>query len=125
MKTILTIGITALVAYLGELFFPWWIVMTIAFIMGYLIPKKAAQAFLVGFMAIFLLWLIFALLTNLQQGPLMAERIGSLFGIPNAFLMAIVSAFVGAISAGISAISGYYFKQLFVKGGKTPTRYKI
>ncbi len=125
MKTIITIGITAIFIYIAELFFPWWIAMTIAFIMGYLIPKKAFLAFATGFLSVFLLWLIFAWLINLQNGHLMASRTAAIFGLPNAFIMALVSATIGGIAAGIAALSGYHFKQLFVKTSPLKTRYKV
>jgi len=125
MKTIITIGITAIFIYIGELFFPWWISMTIAFIMGYLIPNNAFRAFITGFLSVFLLWLVFALLINMQNGSLIAERIGALFGLPNALLIALLSAAIGGLAAGIAALSGYHFKQLFVKTSPLKTRYKI
>ncbi len=125
MKTIIALGVTGLLAYAGELLFPWWIAVTAAFITGYIFGRKGWQAFLIGFGGIFLLWLIYALLLNMQSGGLMAGKIGLLFGLGKPWLMAVVSALIGGLAAGTGSLAGFQFRSLMLFRTRSPHKYKV
>jgi hypothetical protein len=116
MKLIVSILLTALVAFALGLQLPWFTIAIAAFIVAMLIPQKALPSYLSGFLGVFLLWTILALLKINNGGNLIATQMASIFPLKgNVFLLVLISAFIGAIVAGCSALSGYYCRKLLKK----------
>ncbi|ANH81371.1 hypothetical protein A8C56_10585 [Niabella ginsenosidivorans] len=111
MKFFISIIVTALLAYVGGVYFPWWIIAVAGFVIAFLLPQAPFSAFLSGFIAVFLLWVVLAALINTANGGILAGRIGLLLGIGNSpVLLVLITGLVGGIVAGFAALGAAYLR---------------
>ncbi|HEY0262443.1 MAG TPA: hypothetical protein VGB95_05415 [Chitinophagales bacterium] len=104
--------IIAAVTFLAQLLFPWWIIAPVAFVLGYALCKNGGQAFFSAFLAVFLLWAIYALVIDIHNEHILSMRIAELFKLPNSTVLILVTGVVGGLVAGFSALSGRLIKNL-------------
>ena len=112
MILILTIGFVAIGTFLLQMFLPWWVIGIIPFVVGYTMSRKGRQAWWAGFLGIFLLWGIHALVLHLRTDGILSDKIAELFFLPSGLLLVLVTALFGAIPAGLSGLAGYYLKRM-------------
>lgn len=99
-------------AFLLELFLPWWTVAIAGAIGGYLSGKGRWHNFKAGFAAIFLLWAGYALLILLTTGSPLPTRMAAILSLPpNPYLLILVTGFFGGIAAGLGSMAGGEFRQ--------------
>lgn len=112
MKFFIAIFSIAVLSFVTGLYAPWWSIAVVAFIVSLSIPQRPGFSFLSGFMGIFLLWLIIALLINAANGSILANRIGGMLGIgENPVLLAFITALTGGLVAGFSALTASYLRK--------------
>ncbi len=107
-----------LIAVLGfvlQFFLPWWIIAVVAFVIAAWRGRSTKQAFFSGFGAIMLVWVAKSLFTHIQTEGVLTDRVAVLFNLPSPFLLILVTALIGGLVGGVAALSGFFFKQLFVK----------
>ncbi len=107
--------LTALMALILQIFLPWWSIAIAGFISGIIFTQKPGQAFLNGFSGIFALWAAVSLYIYFVNQGLLAERLADLFSLPHGLLVIILTALIGGICGGLSAVTGNYFSKLFLK----------
>ena len=111
MKFFVSVILIALLAFLVQLFLPWWSLAIVAFLVGVLIHQKAGMAFLSGFTALFLLWGGIAMIINMQNQGLLAEKVAQLLPLGgSSILLILITAFIGALVAGMASLSGNYLR---------------
>lgn len=93
---------------------PWWAVAIIAFVASLYAGKKPAQAFWSGFGAVFIVWVVLCLVKSIPNDHILAARMATLFGLPHWTLLLFVTALVGGLIGGMSALSGFLVRRLFV-----------
>ncbi len=120
MKFILKVILIASLSYLAELFFPWWSVVFCAFLVGGILPTKGFNDFLAGFLGVGLLWLIFALLIDLDSDSLLAQRIAPVLQMSNALVVTSVTGLLGALAGGFGALSGSQLRRIFMEDPPKP-----
>lgn len=104
---ILGILISALLAFAGALFLPWWGVLIGPLVYGFFAPKlKAGQAAFVGFTAIGLLWSLLMVMKSLPNDFTAANRFAELLGLGSPVVLILVTAVLGGILGGLSGLSG-------------------
>ncbi len=100
-----------------QLFLPWWIIAPLAFGLAFWKSKSSFNAFVSGFGAIFLLWIIMGLVKTLPNENLLANRVGEMFMLPsssvNWIFMLLLTGIVGGLAAGFSAMAGFFCRNLF------------
>lgn len=114
MRFLLSIIICALLAFVLESFFAWWIVAMAAFIVAFFIRQSLGKSFMAGFLAIFSLWLTIALIADAANDHILAGRMAQLFHLPNAIVFMIVAAVIGGVVGGMAAWSGAALRKLIV-----------
>ena len=111
MKLIAAIILTALLAFIGGIYLPWWSLAIAAFLVALLIHQKAGKAFLSGFLGIFLLWAILATWIDIKNEGVLSKKIASVLPLGGStFLLIIVTAVIGGLVAGLAAMSGSYLR---------------
>jgi hypothetical protein len=95
-----------ILSFICSYFLPWWMIAVIAFAAAYFLGKKPGLSFLSGFAAIFVAWIISALLKSIPNDNILAERVAKLFQLPNWILLLLVTALIGGLVGGMSALSG-------------------
>lgn len=113
MKLIIQIGAIALITYLLMQVFPWWTIVIVPFLVSLAANEKGGRSFLAGFTGIFLLWFVHTWVISMQSGSLMTQKIAALFGLPNTFLLMIITALIGGLCGGLGAWSGFHARALF------------
>lgn len=97
-----------------QFFLPWWIIAPVAFIFSYWRAGRGAQAFGSAFGAIFVLWVVMALLKTWPNDNILANRVGQLLGLPdlafNWLILLLITGIIGGLVAGFAALAGFYFK---------------
>jgi hypothetical protein len=108
-----------LLAFLLQLFLPWWSIGLVSFALSMLIPRSGKQAFWGGFGGIFLLWLVKGLWHTLPNDNLLANRVGRMLMLPaaefNWIIVLLVTCLIGGLAAGFAALSGYLVRSSFIK----------
>lgn len=114
MKFIVSILLTALIAFAMGLQLPWYSIAIAAFIVALCIPQKGGKAWLAGFLGVFLIWVLLALIQTKNGGENIATQMATIFPLQgNAVLLAIISATIGGLLGGFAALSGSFGRQLF------------
>lgn len=117
MKLIASILLTALLAYIAGLYFPWWSLAIAAFLVALLVHQRAGKAFLSGFLGLFLLWGGLAWWIDLKNDSYLSHKVAELLPLGgNPGLLILVTALVGALVAGFGAMSGSYLRSIKSKG---------
>jgi len=108
--------IILVLVFAGSFFLPWWAAAVIAFIAAVIFGGKAGKGFLSGFGAVFLAWTILALMKSIPNKNILAGRVVQLFPLPNNWIwVLVVTAIIGGIVGGMSALSGALLKRTFSK----------
>ena len=100
MKFILSVFLTAILAFLGGLWLPWWSIALAAFISALLLFQPPGKAFLAGFTGLFLLWGSLAWWIDLQNQGVLSKKIALILPLSgNSILLVLVTAFAGGFGA--------------------------
>ena len=113
LKYILSILVTALLAFVSGLYLPWWGIAIAAFVVSAAIPQKPAYSFLSGFLGLFLLWEVLAWWIDNKNNGILSQRVASLFKLGNSsVLLIVITSIIGALVAGFAALAGSYLRRL-------------
>lgn len=108
--------IILILSFVASYFLPWWIVALIAFLTALFIGKTSGKSFWSGFGAVFVLWVILALLKSIPNDNMLASRVIQLFPLPhNWIILLFITALIGGLVGGMSALSGLLVKKVFTK----------
>jgi phosphotransferase system glucose/maltose/N-acetylglucosamine-specific IIC component len=103
MKFIIQLLSIMLVAFVFELFLPWWSIAIAAFIGGAVFNTRAN--FGAGFLAIALLWTLKALIINVSAAAPLTDRVAAIFNLSTPLLF-VVTAIIGGLVGGFAAMTG-------------------
>lgn len=115
MKLIVRIILIVVLSYLLSIYFPWWVLVIMSFIVGFVIYGGGFTVFLSGFLGGGLLWLSYAWYLDYRTNSILSEKIIHLFPFEDNFFLIIVSGVIGALAGGFGAITGNSFRLLFEK----------
>lgn len=101
----------AAVLLVGSWFLPWWWIIVPGAVAGYY-SSSSWGGFAKAFVATAAVWLVIAYFFDFHAHGLVSARIGGLFHLPFAGLSFVVTAVLGGLACGLSALSGFYFKRL-------------
>ncbi|GAB3927139.1 hypothetical protein [Mucilaginibacter myungsuensis] len=96
---------------------PWWVAAIIAFVAAYFTGRRPGTSFVAGFFAVLITWVVLILVKTIPNDHVLASRIAVLLHLPGWTMLLIVTAIMGGIVGGMSAMSGVLVKQA-VKGDK-------
>ena len=104
---------TAILSLIAGLYFPWWSVAVAAFLVSVTIVQKPFRAFLTGFIAIFLLWMLLAWrIDSLNHGILAGEMSRVLPIGGSVFLLILATSLTGGLVAGFAALAGSCLRKM-------------
>jgi len=108
--------IVLILSFASGYFLPWWVVAIAAFLAAFFIGKTPGQSFWSGFAAIFIGWTVLALFKSIPNDHILASRVVQLFPLPNNWIWLLaVTALIGGLVGGMSALSGVLLKRAFQK----------
>lgn len=107
MKFLVSIVLTALLAFIGGLWLPWWSIAIAAFIVSLLVYQTAGRSFVAGFLGLFLLWGGMAWWIDMQNHGILSKKIASVLPLNgNPTMLILVTALLAALVAGAAAVTG-------------------
>jgi hypothetical protein len=104
MKFLIQLITIFILAYVFELFLPWYSVALAAFAMGWLFHSNAN--FLAGFLGIGLLWLAKAWLIDSASLSPLADNVARLLVVKQKALLYLVMMLLGGLVGGFAAMAG-------------------
>lgn len=104
MRFAVQILVIIFLGYVLELFLPWWAVAIAAFVGGVLVTTRSN--FLAGFVAIGLLWVGKALITDLSSTSDLADRVARIFMLNNKIMLLLITFAISGLVGGFAAMSG-------------------
>ncbi|MFK7950111.1 MAG: hypothetical protein AB8G11_21145 [Saprospiraceae bacterium] len=105
------------------MFFPWWSVVILAFIIGFLLKVEGWQAFLAGFVGMMGLWMGYATFMDYQNGAILSEKVAQLFQLSQSNYLIYITGFIGGLLGGMGALTGRYFRDVIMpEKGRYGTR---
>jgi len=115
MKFLTAILLTALLSFAIGLFtvLPWYSFVFCALLVAVAIHQKPFKAFLAGFIALFLLWCMLALITDNANEHLLSKKVAEILPLNgNYILLIILTGFVGGLLGGMSALTGSLLRKI-------------
>ena len=112
MKFLTATILTALLSFIAGIFMPiWWFFAVVALLVALLIHQRAGKAFLAGFLGLFILWFILAFWMDSANSGVLSVKIASLLPLGGSkWALVILTAILGGLIAGFSAMSGSYLR---------------
>jgi hypothetical protein len=104
MRFPVQILVIIILGFFMELFLPWWSMGIAAFVGGLLVNTRSN--FLAGFLAIGILWVGKALISDLSTDSELADRVAKIFLLHNKALLLIVIFLLSGVVGGFAAMSG-------------------
>lgn len=112
MKFLISIILIALLSVAACLYLPWWSIAIVAFIVAAAIPQRPGKAFLAGFIALFLLWGALSFYISSKNDHLLAHKVSLLIlKTDSPYLLITATALIGALVAGLAALSGSFLRK--------------
>ena len=115
MRFFLHIVFTALLAFAASYFVAWWGVAIVAFLLAVILRYKPGKAFLLGMLSVMLCWFAASLFRDLANEHILSSRMAKVFGLPNSFLLLLVTTVLGGVVGGFSAWAGAHMSVAFSK----------
>src|SRR3954467_8034814 len=111
MKFINALLLTALSGYLFPLFLPWWSFAITSFLIAVFIHQKPWKAFLAGFIALLLLWGIYAIVIDNANQHILSTKVAQILPFNGSFTaLIIMTALIGGLLSGMAALTGSYLR---------------
>ena len=99
---LLTLIVAGLASFLTQI---WWLGVVVCFVIGFLLPPK--WAFLMGFLAVFVLWLGLSFYMDMQNSSRLSAAIAQILPLGGStILLLLLSSILGALPAGFAMWSG-------------------
>lgn len=114
MKFISALVLTAILGFAVGIYgtLPWWSFAITSFIVAVAIHQRAGKAFLAGFLGMFSLWVILAMIKDTPNDHLLATKIAALLPLGGSYMaLILVTGIVGGLVAGLAGLSGSYFRK--------------
>ncbi len=106
MKFLVQLTATVVVCLGLQLILPWWSIAVGAAGVAFVVGNKGLKSFVAGFLAIALLWGVFALSIDLQTKAILTDKINQLLPLHALVLTMLVGGLVG----GFAALTGALIK---------------
>jgi len=111
MKFLVAIVLTALLAFVSGLYFPWWGIAVAAFIVALLVHQRPAKAFFSAFLGVFILWGALAWWIDMKNEGVLSKRIAGVLHLGgNSLLLILCTGLVGGLVAAFAGMSGSYLR---------------
>ena len=114
MKFIISILLIALLSYVCGVFeLPWWSIAVAAFLVSMFIQQKPGRSFFSGFIALLLLWGGLAWFIDVRNEHILSSKMAEILPLQGKYILLIlVTAIIGALVAGLAALSGSLIRSL-------------
>ncbi|HXS38383.1 MAG TPA: hypothetical protein VN721_16900 [Flavipsychrobacter sp.] len=113
MRIIIATFFIAILAFVVEYYWPWWIIAVVAFVIIFLFNLNPGRGFIAGFLGIAICWLAVALWRDTLNEHILSQRMATLFGLPHYTLFIVLTVFLGGLTGGLAGWSGSQTRRIF------------
>ena len=100
-------------AVLGH-FGPWWIGLTCVAVVEWFMGRRGGHAFIAGFYAMALPWMVLALWLDVANWRILTARVAALFSLPDLpFLLVLLTGLIGGLLGGWAGITTAWLRSFF------------
>lgn len=108
MNLLIIIILAAILQYVA----PWWTAALVPFLVLLWRPSQTSfGAFLTGFAAIGLLWLVYGLYLHSSSEGALSNQIATIFSLPNGILLLLITVVVGGLVGGFASLTGFFLRK--------------
>jgi hypothetical protein len=112
MKFIISIILIALLSFAAGMYLGWWSLALTAFAVSALIPLKPWQAWVSGFLGLFLLWGVLAWWIDVRNLHILSQKMAQVLPAGGSVtVLILLTALVGGLVAGFAALTGSYLRR--------------
>ncbi|SHN11494.1 hypothetical protein SAMN04488057_1077 [Cyclobacterium lianum] len=115
MKFFFHLLINALAAYILGPYLPYWVLMILIALISARLKGPAFLSFFAGALGVGLVWLLVPLLIWSASGSGLPDKFAQIMGISNSSLLVGITALMGFLIGGSSALTGNLLGKLFSK----------
>lgn len=109
MRFLVSVILTIAFAFFAGLILPWWSIALAAFIVALFIRQSPLLSLLSGFLSLLLLWGGLAWWINMNNQGILSKKIALILPLNGStFLLILITALVGALVAGLAAMTGSF-----------------
>lgn len=112
MRFIFLVMMTVLMVVFLNPVLPFWVIMILIAALAGLIGLKGAESFLAGGLGMGLAWLGQSLYISINTGSPLPNRMGELMGLGTGMTLVGITAILGFLLGGLSAMTGSLFRKL-------------
>lgn len=102
--------IVSIIAVILQQFLPWWSIAIAGFVAGFLIDQSFREAFVNGFLGIFIFWTAVCVYVYIVNDGILATRLAQLMFMPHPLLIVIIPGIAGGLTAALASLSGRYLR---------------
>ena len=119
MKFIVSLLAISVSSVVVGMFAPWWSVAFAAAGVGILMNQSSLRNFFAGFLGVALAWLGLTVWIDHENGGILSTRMAQVLPVGGQVIyLHLITALLGGIIGGLSALSASYIRALFVKADR-------
>jgi hypothetical protein len=112
MKFLIQILAVIIICLVLQLFMPWWVAAVAGFIVGVAFSNTSFNAFVVGFIGVFLVWSAYAFWLDVQNASVLSSKIAVLFSVKQPILLVLITGLMGGITGGLGSWAGNELRKM-------------
>ncbi len=112
MKFLIQILAVIIICLVLQLFMPWWVAAIAGFIAGIAFSNTSFNAFVTGFIGVFLVWSAYALWLDSQNASILSSKIAVLFSVKQPVLLLLITGLIGGITSGLGGWAGNEIRKI-------------
>ncbi len=114
MRFLFVLLLTAVASYFALMIMPWWIPMLIGFCIILAVPmKRRGYSFLATGLGAALCYTFIAVWTDEANAHILSRKMAVLFHLPSYWLMIVITALIGFLTAGFGGWTAAALRRLF------------
>jgi hypothetical protein len=107
-----------------QLILPWWGILPVCALIGFLTAPINHSPFLAGFIALFIVWAGYAGFIDYQNESILSARVIRLFPVPHhSFVLLLLTGILGGLMGGMSTLTGHTLRRFLQKEDLTKRYY--
>ncbi len=114
LKFFLKIIFTGAVAFLLQLYLPWWSIAFAGFLISFILSSSVVLSFFSGFLGISIYWGALAFFIDNANNHILSTRVAEIFSLPNSAILILITAIVGGLIGGFGALTGSQLRNIIL-----------
>lgn len=115
MKFLIKTVLIVILAYIGQIFLPFWVVALAGLLVSLAIKTNGFVSFFSGFTGAFILWCVSAYFINDSAQGILSEKMITIIPVGSVIGLILVTALIGGLVGGFGSLTGSLLGSAFGK----------